>query len=461
MTFHTRNPATGDTLADYEPAEAGAIEDALDRATAAYRDWSQRSFEARGAVIAALADRLDARAEELARLGVAEMGKPITQMRGEIAKCAALCRHMATAAAGYLADEPQTLPDGPFAGARAKVVYDPLGPVFSITPWNFPIWQVVRFGIPALSAGNVIVHKHAPNVIGCGLFIAELALEAGAPEGVFQSLVLTNDQAAAVIADERIVGVGLTGSERAGASVAATAGDALKKVVLELGGSDPFIVLADADVDAAAKAGATSRFVNTGQVCVSAKRFIVEAPAADAFKAAFVRETKALALGDPMDETSFMGPMARRDLRDGIARQWEATRKSGGDVLLDGGPMEGPGDFFAPCIIAEPDGASPALREETFGPLAAIVTAADAEDALRLANDTRYGLSANLWTQDLDRAEALARRIEAGGVFINATTTSDLRLPFGGIKRSGIGRELGPHGTREFTNVKTVVMREG
>jgi len=319
--------------------------------------------------------------------------------------------------------------------------------------------------MPALTAGNVIVHKHAPNVLGCAHIIAELFTESGAPDGVFQSLVLTNEQSAQVIADDRIAGVALTGSERAGAAVASAAGAALKKVLLELGGSDPLIVLADADVEAAAQAGVTSRFVNSGQVCISAKRFIVEAPVADAFKDAFVRATKKLKLGDPMAEDTFIGPMARPDLRDELSAQWRATREAGGDVLLDGGPVDEPfdgrGNFFAPCIIAEPDAASPALRQETFGPVAAIVTARDVDHAITLANDTRYGLSANLWTKDIARAEALAHRIEAGGVFINAITTSDPRLPFGGTKRSGIGRELGAHGTREFTNIKTVMIRQG
>lgn len=449
--FESINPATGERIAQFAPASSGEIDAALERAVRGQRAWYASGFEGRASVLLAAAERLRQSTGPLAQLAANEMGKPVTQGRAEIEKCALLCEHFARNGEAMLASEFHDID-----GGRVELAYEPLGVIFSVTPWNFPFWQIVRAAIPTLSSGNAVLNKPAPNVIGCARALIGLFAEAGMPEGAFQTIDLTNEDASRVIADDRIAGVALTGSERAGSAVAGAAGKALKKSVLELGGSDPFIVLADADIEGAAQAAARSRFANAGQVCIASKRLIVEAPVRKAFEDAFLKACAQYQPGDPLSDATTLGPMARSDLRDeldGIVRQSIAA---GSRVLAAGGVVEGAGWFYAPTVLADAPENAPALTRETFGPAAVILTAKDADQAIGIANRSQYGLSANMWTADLDRARVLAGRIEAGGVFINSFTASDPRFPFGGIKRSGFGRELGVAGAREFTNLKTI-----
>lgn len=449
--FQSINPATDEIIAEYPLARPTDIEKALAAAERGYAQWSRLSHKDRASALRRFAERLRENADELARLAATEMGKPIAQGQAEAQKCALLCDYFADHAAEMLAPEHPAID-----GARVTLRFDPIGCIFSITPWNFPLWQILRAAVPALAAGNVVLNKPAPNAIGCAKKVVALFQDCGAPEGVLQSIDVSNEDAAAIIADRRIAGVALTGSERAGAAVAASAGASLKKVVLELGGSDPFIVLADADIEAAAKIGAKARYANAGQVCIAAKRFIVETPVYERFREAFLAETDALVIGDPLHQGTTLGPMARRDLRDELEKQTAATIDAGARILRRGGPVEGPGNFFAPCVLEHAPEDSPARTQETFGPAATLIAVASEEDAVAVANDTRYGLSANLWTADEARAHRIAGELQAGGVFINAMTSSDPRLPFGGVKRSGFGRELGREGLMEFVNIKTV-----
>jgi succinate-semialdehyde dehydrogenase len=381
------------------------------------------------------------------------MGKPIEQARAEVAKCIGLLRHYAEFSEAYL--EPRMSNLG--AGRTAELEHAPLGPLLSITPWNFPYWQALRFAVPALAAGNVIFNKPAPNVIGCAQALCDVMRDDSVPAGVFQSLALANAQSAAAIHDDRICGVALTGSELAGAAVACEAGRAIKKVVLELGGSDPFVVLGDADVERAAAAGVTSRFANSGQVCIAAKRFIVEKDVFDDFCEAFAAEVEAMKIGDPTEEDVFVGPMARADIRDRLEIQRRAIRDRGADCLIEGGAADARGFYFRPSVWVERQAAERSFEEEVFGPLAIIVCVRDAEEAVSSANDSRFGLSASVWSQDLTRARAVAKRLVVGGVFINEIPASDARLPFGGVKKSGFGRELGADGVWEFCNLKSTV----
>ncbi len=455
MRFQSLNPATGELIADWDCQSDADIDAALSRSVSAYRIWSREDLATRTDLLTRLAGVLRSQAGELALLATREMGKPITQAKAEIEKCAVLCEHYATSAASYL--EPRTFD---LDSARGRVLYQPLGPVFSIAPWNFPYWQVLRFAVPSLVLGNTVILKHAPNVLGCAAAIAELFDRAGAPQNVFQQVVATNEQAASIIRDDRVVGVALTGSERAGAAVASVAGGALKKCVLELGGSDPLIVLADADIERAAKAAATSRFANAGQVCIAAKRILVADDIMSAFTEAFVAETNQLHLGDPEADITFLGPMARLDLRDELWGQVQASLKQGGKLILKGGPMDGPGAFYSPSILTEVPGDAPVRCQETFGPAAALVAFKDPVEAATIANQSPYGLSSSIWSQDIERAEALAHGLETGNVFINAISGSDPRMPFGGIKRSGFGRELGREGLLEFANIKAITVAE-
>lgn len=449
--FQSVNPATDELIAKYSAADKGAIARALADAESGYRQWSALPVEKRSAILRRFGELLRSDVEALAHLAAVEMGKPLAQGRAEAEKCALACEYFADHAEEMLAPERRDVDQ-----AQVKLRKDPIGCIFSITPWNFPLWQILRAAAPALAAGNAVLNKPAPNVIGCAKKIIALFEETGAPDGVLQTIDVANDDAAKIIADPRIAGVALTGSERAGGAVAAAAGANLKKVVLELGGSDPFIVLGDADIAAAARTGAKSRFNNAGQVCIAAKRFIVVASAFDDFQEAFLAETDALFMGDPLHQGTTLGPMARKDLRDQLVRQVNATIESGARVLRRGGAQDGPGNFFAPCVLSDAGRDTSAWREETFGPAALLVSVASDEEAVKLANDTKYGLSANLWTSDLERADRMAAEIEAGGVFINSMTSSDPRLPFGGVKRSGFGRELGQEGLMEFVNLKTV-----
>ncbi|KAA5837999.1 NAD-dependent succinate-semialdehyde dehydrogenase [Saccharopolyspora hirsuta] len=445
------NPATEAELARFEPNSPAEVDIALDGAVAAQRQWRRLPISERVALLRSIAAVLRSGRQEYARLITAEMGKPITEAEAEIDKCALTCEHYAEHAADYLAGRPVKS-----NAAESAVVYDPLGVVLAIMPWNYPFWQYFRFAAPALAAGNGAILKHANNVPQCALAVEEVVREAGAPEGLCRSLLLPVPAVADLIADDRISAVTLTGSTEVGSIVAAQAGAQLKKQVLELGGSDPFIVLADADIAAAAETAVQARFTNVGQSCVNAKRFLVEQAVADDFVAAFTEAARALPVGDPLDPTTRIGPMARANLREALHDQVQRTVEAGAAVLTGGKPLEGPGFFYPPTVLDHVTPGMAAFTEETFGPVAAITRVADAEEALALANRTEFGLGAALWTSDLDRARDFARRIDAGAVFINGLVASDPRLPFGGIKKSGYGRELGAEGIREFVNVKTL-----
>lgn len=448
----TINPATGEQLETYETHDSDQITWMLARAWTTWQDdWRHAPIGDRVAVLAKAADVFESRREELAELATREMGKPITGSRAEIDKCAWLCRHYVENAERYL--EPQPVE----TDARSSYVrYDPMGPILAVMPWNYPYWQVMRFAVPNLAAGNTALLSHSNNTTGVGLACQEIFEQAGAPEGAFQTLVVGHDALAEVIGDDRVRGVTLTGSDKAGRAVASTAGQHLKKTVLELGGSDACIVLDDADLDRAAEVGADSRLLNSGQSCIAAKRFIVLEDVYEDFLERFVGEVESRAVGDPMDETTEIGPIAREDLRVSLHRQVQATVNQGGEVATGGQPIDGPGFFYAPTVLRDVHPESTAASEETFGPVAAVMPAASEEVALALANSSRFGLGAAIWSDDRERAERMAVQVEAGSVFINELVKSDPRLPFGGVKDSGYGRELSWPGAREFTNVKTV-----
>ena len=394
---------------------------------------------------------LRTRRAEYARTMTIEMGKPIVQAEAEVDKCAWVCEYYADHAEAFLAEQPRET-----QASRSYVRFDPLGPVLAVMPWNFPFWQVFRFAAPALMAGNAGILKHASNVPRSALAIEEVFREAGFPRGLFSTVLVGSSAVAGLIADPRIVAVTLTGSELAGSKVAEQAGHALKKTVLELGGSDPFIVLADADIGAAARTAADARLINSGQSCIAAKRFIVVEPVADQFLDRFLDELRSRRMGDPLVRGTQVGPQARLDLRDSLHEQVAESVKRGAKLLLGGEVPAGKGAFYPPTLLAAVDKGMPAFDEETFGPVAAVIRAKDAADAVRLANDSAFGLGASLCTQDRVRAERMAAQIEAGAVFVNSLVTSDPRLPFGGIKRSGYGRELSEYGIREFVNIKSV-----
>jgi succinate-semialdehyde dehydrogenase/glutarate-semialdehyde dehydrogenase len=450
--FRTTNPATEEVLEELTFHSGSEVAIALSEAEQAFAAWRRTPIEARGAVLRRAAELLRGDGDELARHAVHEMGKPIVEARAEVTKCARTCDWFAENAPRLLADEPIAADDAD----ESWVVYDPLGVVLAIMPWNFPYWQVFRAAAPTLMAGNAIVLKHALNVSRCALEIERIFTRAGAPRGLFRTLLVPHDRVPSLIGSDVVVAATLTGSERAGTSVAREAGAALKKTVLELGGSDAFIVLADADLDGAAKTAVASRFQNAGQSCIAAKRFFVEASVEAAFTSRFLHHVRELRLGDPMDPSTQVGPLARADLRDEIERQVRETLAMGARVLAGAKRAERAGWFYEPTVLVDVPAGSPALEEETFGPLAPIVTVKDADEAIRRANASRFGLGGNLWTRDLDRARRLARELTSGSVFINGMTASDPRRPFGGIKKSGYGRELGAHGIRELVNVKTM-----
>ncbi len=398
-----------------------------------------------------MARELRAGKVHFAELITQEMGKPVVEAAAEIEKCAVTCDYYAKMAPSFLADE-----EIPANGAYSGVAFDPLGVVIAIMPWNYPFWQFFRFAAPALAAGNGAILKHASNVPGCAVEIEALMARAGCPDGLMRSLLIGSGAVAELIADDRIAAVTLTGSTEVGSIVAGQAGKALKKQVLELGGSDPFIVLADADLEAAAKTAVTARFINVGQSCVNAKRFIIEEAAADRFTDLFCEGVAALKVGDPMERDTQIGPMARANLRDELHEQVERSIAEGAVAALGGRPIEGDGCYYAPTVLTGVTPKMTAFREELFGPVASIIRARDATHAVELANDSDFGLGAAVWTSDLDRAREMSRAIDAGAVFINGMVASDARLPFGGIKKSGYGRELGSYGIREFTNMKTI-----
>ncbi|KLP53060.1 succinate dehydrogenase [Enterobacter genomosp. O] len=445
------NPATGETLAAYPWATPEEVEHAISQADAGYRQWRRESISHRAQKLRDLGAALRNRAEEMAQTISREMGKPILQARAEVAKSAALCDWYAEHGPAMLRAEPTLVENH-----NAVIEYRPLGPILAVMPWNFPLWQVLRGAVPILLAGNSYLLKHAPNVLGSAELIAQIAADAGIPAGVFGWVNATNDGVSQAINDRRIAAVTVTGSVRAGAAIGAQAGAALKKCVLELGGSDPFIVLNDADLDLAVKAAVAGRYQNTGQVCAAAKRFIVEEGNADIFTQRFVEAVSALKLGAPDREEHFIGPMARYDLRDELHQQVQATLAEGATLLLGGEKISGEGNYYAPTVLGNVTPEMTAFRQELFGPVAAITVAKDAEHALTLANDSDFGLSGTVFTADAALADKFSRELECGGVFINGYSASDARVAFGGVKKSGFGRELSHFGLHEFCNVQTV-----
>ena len=445
------NPATEDVIASFDAFGPEEVEMALAEAHDAFLEWRERPIDERAVPMRALAAILRERSDRYARLATLEMGKPIVEAKAEIEKCAFGAEHFAQNAARYLADEEIR------ANARRSIVaFQPLGVVLAVMPWNFPFWQVVRFAAPALMAGNAALLKHASNVPQCALAIEEAFRDAGFPPGLLRTVLVSGAGIEPIIADDRIRAVTLTGSSDTGARIAELAGRALKKTVLELGGSDPFIVLADADIAAAAATAVRARNQNNGQSCIAAKRFIVVDSIAADFERRFAKGVEDLVVGDPIEPKTQIGPLARRDLLDTLERQVDASVRGGARVLTGGERVSGKGYFFRPTVLANVTADMPAFREETFGPVAAVVRVRDADEAVRVANDSAYGLGASIWTRDASVGERFARRIESGSVFVNGMVASDPRLPFGGIKRSGYGRELSAYGAREFTNVQTI-----
>jgi succinate-semialdehyde dehydrogenase/glutarate-semialdehyde dehydrogenase len=451
MTIQSINPSTGEVLEDFQEMSAKEIDEILEAAEKTFRDWRNRPFADRAQTMRQAAMVLRAGKEKYARTMALEMGKPIVQGEAEVEKCAWACDYYAENTEVFLAEQPRKTD-----ASRSYIRFDPLGPVLAIMPWNFPFWQVFRFAAPALMAGNAGILKHASNVLRCALQIEEVFREAGFPENLFRALLVGSGKVAGIIADPRIRAATLTGSDSAGSKVAEQAGREIKKTVLELGGSDPFIVLEDADVEKAAKTAADARLINSGESCIAAKRFIVVEKVANAFLEIFVAEMRSRKMGDPLDRETQVGPQARHDLRDGLHLQVKESVKRGAHLLLGGQIPESPGAFYPPTVLAAVHKGMPAFDEETFGPVAAVIRAQNEADAIRLANDSPFGLGASLWTQDRQRAERLVGDIEAGCVFVNELVKSDPRLPFGGIKRSGYGRELSEYGIREFVNIKSV-----
>jgi succinate-semialdehyde dehydrogenase/glutarate-semialdehyde dehydrogenase len=451
MAIETVNPTTGERLRSFNELTELEIEAKLAAAHQTARTWRGTSLEQRTAVVRRAAKLLDERKQEYGRLMTLEMGKPLTAAVEEAAKCAGTCLYYADHAAAFLADEPVEA-----KGERSYVAYQPLGVVLAVMPWNFPFWQVIRFIAPALCAGNVGLLKHSSNVPQCALALEQLFEDAGAPTGAFQTLLIGSDAVTALLSDDRIAAATLTGSEGAGSSVAAAAGKNIKKMVLELGGSDPFIVMSSADLDAAVTTAVTARTINNGQSCIAAKRFIVAESVADEFTRRFVERMAALVVGDPMEAVTMIGPLATKQVRDDIHDQVTRAVAAGAKVLLGGKPRPGAGYFYEPTVLDNVSTESPAWREETFGPVAVIVRARSVEHAIELANASRFGLGSAAWTREESEADQFARGLEAGTVIINGMMASDPRFPFGGVKKSGYGRELSALGLREFVNIKTV-----
>ncbi|WPL12010.1 NAD-dependent succinate-semialdehyde dehydrogenase [Thiorhodovibrio litoralis] len=454
MMFTSINPTTEACIEQVAAFDSPRIEQALAAAQGAGVLWAETPLAERTRLLVSVAERLRTQQETLATLITTEMGKLRTEALAEINKCAWVCDYYAEHAEGMLADE---LIDTD--AARSLVAYQPLGVWLAIMPWNFPFWQVFRCAAPVLAAGNPVLLKHASNVPGCALAIERLFREAGAPAGLFQTLLIAGNQAEVLVSDARIRGVSLTGSEAAGRRVAAAAGASIKPSILELGGSDAFVVLADADVEQAATVAAKARFLNGGQSCIAAKRFILVPESADAFLAAFKAAAEALIPGDPLLPETTLPPLARSDLRDQLHAQVQASIAKGARLVTGGASLERPGWFYAPTVLDACAPGMPAYHEELFGPVAAIIRARDEADALRLANDSDFGLGGSVWSQDRARGEALARRMQCGCAFVNDMVKSDPRLPFGGIKNSGYGRELGLLGIRSFCNAKTLCIQ--
>jgi acyl-CoA reductase-like NAD-dependent aldehyde dehydrogenase len=449
------DPSTGAPIEEFEAMGPIQVDEILGRADGAFRDWRGRTFADRATLMKRAATLLRDDSARLAAVITAEMGKPITEAQAEVEKCAFTCDWYAEHAEAYLRDEPS-----PSDSPHSFVAFAPIGVVLAVMPWNFPLWQVFRFAAPGLMAGNTAVLKHAANVSRCALEIENVLRRAGFPDGAFRTLLIPGGDVSRVIEDPRVRAVTLTGSDSTGAKVAAQAGEHIKKTVLELGGSDAFVVLEDADIAEAAKVGAKSRFQNCGQSCIAAKRFIVVESVADEFERLLVEQAQRIVVGDPRDEKTQMGPLAREDLREALEDQLRRTLEQGGRVATGGHRLDERGWFFEPTVVLDCTPETAAFREETFGPLAAVTRVRDAEHALQVANDSQFGLGGNLWTRDVERGIALARRMDTGGVFLNGMTHSDARIPFGGVKRSGYGRELSVYGIREFVNVQTIWVAE-
>ncbi len=451
MPITSVNPATGRPVQSYDPHNADEIEARIARAVVAQREFRGSRVEQRAAILHRAAEQLESRTGEFGRLMTVEMGKPIGAAEAEARKCAWVCRWYAENAARLLADEQVET-----NASRSFVRFEPIGIVLAVMPWNFPFWQVFRFAAPALAAGNAGLLKHASNVPGCALAIEQLLTAAGVPDGIFQTLLVGSDRVESLIRDPRIRAVTLTGSDPAGRAVARVAGDCLKKTVLELGGSDPFVVLEDADMDRTIAAAVTARTMNNGQSCIAAKRFLVAEEVAEEFERRFTAKMAGLKIGDPLEPETDIGPLATAAIRDELAAQVDSTVAAGGRLLLGGKPDTGPGYFYPPTVVADPPTGSPLRVEETFGPAAAVLRFDSIEQAIDLANETEFGLGAAVWTRRQEAAEAFIAGIESGSVFVNGIVASDPRLPFGGVKNSGYGRELAGYGLREFQNIKTV-----
>jgi acyl-CoA reductase-like NAD-dependent aldehyde dehydrogenase len=449
--IYSINPATEEVVASFEPFAPDQIDTVLEGAARAFKSWRKTSFADRAHLMRGAAGCLREQKAHLAGIITTEMGKPLSESESEVEKCAWVCDYYAENAERFLRDDHRDS-----SASESYVQFTPAGPILGVMPWNFPFWQVFRFAAPALMAGNTALLKHASNVTRCSLAIEQVFRNAGFPVGCFASLVIPGSQVARIIEDPRVSAATLTGSEGAGSEVGAGAGRVLKKSVLELGGSDPFIVLEDADLNAALEIGVKARYMNAGQSCIAAKRFIVVDAVYEAFESGFAERVAALKVGDPMDRVTQVGPLARADLRDGLEKQVRDSVEAGAQLLCGGTRRPGRGYFFNPSVLSNVRPEMPAGCDEVFGPVAALIRARDCSEAIRIANETPYGLGSSIWTTDLNRARRLARDIEAGQVFINGMVASDPRLPFGGVKRSGYGRELSEFGIREFVNIQTV-----
>jgi succinate-semialdehyde dehydrogenase/glutarate-semialdehyde dehydrogenase len=451
MAIASINPATGERLKEISAHNAAEIEKRLARAERAFSQHRRESFVKRAQLMVAASALLEQEKEKFAHIITSEMGKLLRAAVEEVEKCARCCQYYAENAERFLEDEPAQT-----QAARSFVRYQPLGPVLAVMPWNFPFWQVFRFAAPALMAGNVALLKHAANVPQCALAIEEVFCRAGFDEGIFQTLLIAADQVEKVIVDPRVKAVTLTGSEKAGSAVASAAAREIKKSVLELGGSDPFIVMPSADLESALAMAVKARILNSGQSCIAGKRFLIADKVYDKFLKEFVERMRALKIGDPLDETTDMGPLATEHILNGVHDQVQKSVAAGAKLLTGGNRVHGPGFFYEPTVLVDLPRQAPAYSEEVFGPVASIFRVRDAAEAVEIANDSTFGLGASAWTSDKTEQELFISEIESGMVFINALVASDSRLPFGGVKRSGFGRELGAHGIREFTNIKTV-----
>jgi succinate-semialdehyde dehydrogenase/glutarate-semialdehyde dehydrogenase len=459
MAIATVNPATGETLKTFDALTDDEVRDRIGRAAKAFTSYRLTSFEERAGWLRAAADVLDVESEQLAQLMTTEMGKTLRAAKAEIAKCAAGCRYYAEHAQALLADEPADA--AAVKAVRAYARYQPLGPVLAVMPWNFPLWQAMRFAAPALMAGNVGLLKHSSNVPQTALFMEELFRRAGFPADVFQTLLIGSDKVRMILEDDRVVAATLTGSTPAGQSVASISGQNIKKTVLELGGSDPFVVMPSADLDTSAGIAVTARVQNNGQSCIAAKRFLVHDAVAQDWTRLFVEKMGALVVGDPMDDKTDVGPLATKNGVTDLEELIEDAVAKGAKVVLGGKRVDGPGYYFQPTVLTDVTDEMKIWTEEAFGPVAVVTSFGDIDEAVRLANDTQFGLGSNFWTDDPAEQDRFIRDAEAGMVFINGMTTSYPELPFGGVKNSGYGRELAAHGIREFCNIKTVWVGQG